>query len=344
MIQKVFGYNVKQFRLERGLSQDALALACGIDRSQITKIENGKVNVTLDTVQKISDALSIETPSLFLNREELHPFCKWAGGKGQLINTIRELMPNEYNAYFEPFIGGGALFFNIAPFKAVINDLNSELMCVYECFKDDEFFNLLKEELLKHEANHSEEYYYKIRSMDKENDFESLPKYIRAARMIYVNKACFNGLYRVNSKGFFNVPSGKKLKVKTFDEKNFENLHKYFKTNKITILNEDFESACNKAAKGDFVYFDPPYDTLEERDSFTAYSKDSFGKDSQIKLASLYTKLAQKGAYLMLSNHNTSFIRELYKDFNIHVVTAKRVINSNANGRGEIEEVIITNY
>ena len=205
-------------------------------------------------------------------------------------------------------------------------------------------FESLKNELKKHEFNHSEEYYYQIRSMDKEEEFLSLPIYVRAARMIYLNKSCFNGLYRVNSKGFFNVPSGRKKKVVTFDEDNFDSLREYFRNNDITILNGDFEDAVKDAKAGDFVYFDPPYDVIENKNSFTSYAKNDFGKDEQTRLAKLYKKLSDKGVLVMLSNHNTAFINELYKDFNIHVVNAKRMINSKADGRGDVEEVIITNY
>lgn len=344
MIQEIFGNNVKQYRLQKGLSQDALAIACGMDRPQITKIEQGKVNATIDTIQKISDALHVEISLLFSYKKELHPFVKWAGGKTQLLEKLKKLMPASFNNYFEPFIGGGALLFNIAPKKATINDSNSELMCVYKCLKNDKAFELLKQELKKHEENHTEEYYYQIRLMDQNDNFLSLPDYVRAGRMIYLNKACFNGLYRVNSKGYFNVPSGKKAKVKTFDEDNFEALHEYFKRNDIKILNVDFEKAVEDAKESDLVYFDPPYDTLDNKDSFTSYSKNDFGKDEQKRLADIYRELSKKGVYVMLSNHNTSYIQELYKDFNIHVVNAKRMINSDAKGRGNVEEVIITNF
>ena len=274
----------------------------------------------------------------------LRPFVKWAGGKTQLLDRLHAYMPKTYNNYFEPFIGGGSFFLNISPKKATINDFNAELVCAYKCFQNDELFESLKNELKKHEANHSEEYYYQIRSMDKEEGFLTLPIYVRAARMIYLNKSCFNGLYRVNSKGFFNVPSGRKKKVVTFDEENFDSLREYFRNNNITILNGDFEDAVKNAKAGDFVYFDPPYDVIENKNSFTSYAKNDFGKDEQIRLARLYKKLSDKDVLVMLSNHNTVFINELYKDFNIHVVNAKRMINSKADRRGDVEEVIITNY
>lgn len=344
MLQQVFGNKVRELRLQQGLSQDELAFYCGMDRPQITKIEQGKVNVTLETIERLSQALRIKTSLLLEETKAFRPFVKWAGGKTQLLERLHAYMPKTYNNYFEPFIGGGSFFLNIAPKTATINDFNAELVCAYKCFQNDELFESLKNELKKHEVNHSEEYYYQIRSMDKEDGFFSLPIYVRAARMIYLNKACFNGLYRVNSKGFFNVPSGRKKKVVAFDEDNFNSLRGYFRNNDITILNGDFEEAANNAKAGDFVYFDPPYDVIENKNSFTSYAKNDFGKDEQIRLANLYKKLSARGVFVMLSNHNTAFINELYKGFNIHVVSAKRMINSKADGRGDVEEVIITNY
>lgn len=344
MLQQVFGNKVRELRLQQGLSQDELAFYCGMDRPQITKIEQGKVNVTLETIERLSQALRIKTSLLLEETKAFRPFVKWAGGKTQLLERLHAYMPKTYNNYFEPFIGGVSFFLNIAPKTATINDFNAELVCAYKCFQNDELFESLKNELKKHEVNHSEEYYYQIRSMDKEDGFFSLPIYVRAARMIYLNKSCFNGLYRVNSKGFFNVPSGRKKKVVTFDEENFVSLREYFRNNDITILNGDFEDAVKNAKTGDFVYFDPPYDVIENKNSFTSYAKNDFGKDEQIRLAKLYKKLSDRGVMVMLSNHNTAFINELYKNYNIHVVNAKRMINSKADGRGDVEEVIITNY
>ena len=274
----------------------------------------------------------------------MHPFVKWAGGKTQLLDRIHELMPKEYNHYYEPFIGGGALLFSVAPKDFTINDFNSELIQAYKCFTNDEDFKKLVERLNYHQEHHSDEHYYEVREMDKDLNFLMLPIYERAARMIYLNKSCFNGLYRVNSKGFFNVPSGKKKKVVCYEEENLEEIRRFFSASKFEILNGDFQDAIKNAKKGDFVYFDPPYDTWEDKDSFTSYAKNPFGKEEQKRLADVYKGLSEKGAFVMLSNHNTEYIRELYKDFHIHVVEAKRMINSKASGRGNVEEVIITNY
>lgn len=344
MLQEIFGNKVKQLRIQKGMSQDELSILSGIDRPQISKIEQGKINATLETIERISIALGANSTELLDNRMTLRPFVKWAGGKTQLLDKLYSLMPREFNNYYEPFVGGGSFFLSLTPTKGVINDFNSELICAYKCFQDDKLYNNLINELIKHEKNHSEEYYYQIRSKDREPNFSNLPIYVRAARMIYLNKACFNGLYRVNSKGLFNVPSGKKAKVTAFDKDNFESLKKYFTNNDITILNGDFAEAVKEAREGDFVYFDPPYDTIENKNSFTSYSKNDFGKDEQRRLAKIYKELNGRGVKVMLSNHNTTFINELYSEFKIHIVNAKRMINSKADGRGNVEEVIITNY
>lgn len=273
----------------------------------------------------------------------MKPFLKWVGGKRQLLNDIGNLKPESYNTYYEPFIGGGAVLFALRPNKVVINDLNKELFNVYSVIKDNGKLKKLINELDKHELNHNEEYYYKVRALDRGEEFNSLLDYQVAARTIYLNKAGFNGLYRVNSKGQFNVPSGKKEKVNTYDLDNLKSINEYFNEVDIQILNKDFKNAVSGAVSGDFVYFDPPYDKVKD-DTFTSYHKNDFDREDQIRLFNLYKELSDKGVYVMLSNHNTDFIRELYKDYNINIVMAKRMINSDASKRGKVEEVIITNY
>lgn len=271
------------------------------------------------------------------------PFVKWAGGKRQIIDKLKEYIPDEFNTYYEPFVGGGALLFELSPKHAVINDCNSELMNVYTCLKDEDKFTKMCKELNKHEANHSEEYYYKIRNLDRDkNKFSKIVDYKRAARTIYLNKACFNGLYRVNSKNEFNVPFNKKDKINTYDGQNLTIIYSYFNFNDVKFMCTDFALAVADAKKGDFIYFDPPYDS--DKLIFDSYTKDGFGKDEQSRLADLFKELDKKGCYVMLSNHNTSLINELYKDYNIHVIEAKRNINANGKKRGKVEEVIITNY
>jgi DNA adenine methylase len=198
-------------------------------------------------------------------------------------------------------------------------------------------------ELNQYEVSHSEEFYYLIRNKDRDKiKFKKLADYKRAARTIYLNKACFNGLYRVNSKNEFNVPFGKKTKVNTYEGQNLGIIHSYLNFSDVEILSVDFEESVKNAKKGDFIYFDPPYDS--ETSTFNSYTENGFGKVEQERLARVYKELSDRGCYVMLSNHNTKLVQELYKDFNIHVIEAKRNINSNGKKRGKVEEVIITNY
>ena len=271
------------------------------------------------------------------------PFVKWAGGKRQIIDKLKMYAPKEYNTYYEPFIGGGALLFELSPKKAIINDYNDELMNVFRCIKDETKFTKMCNELNHYETSHSELFYYEIRNKDRDKvKFKKLVDYKRAARTIYLNKACFNGLYRVNSKNEFNVPFGKKLKVNTYDGQNLGIIHSYLNFNDIEIQSIDFEESVKTAKKGDFIYFDPPYDS--ETETFNSYTENGFGKEEQIRLAKVYKELSDRGCYVMLSNHNTTLIKDLYKDFHIHIIEAKRNINSNGKKRGKVEEVIITNY
>jgi len=271
------------------------------------------------------------------------PFVKWAGGKRQIIDKLMMYAPYEYDTYYEPFVGGGALLFELSPKKAVINDYNDELMNVFRCIKDENKFMKMCSELNHHEANHSEEYYYEIRNKDRDKTkFSKIIDYKRAARTIYLNKACFNGLYRVNSKNEFNVPFNRKKQVNTYDGQNLGIIHSYLNFNDITILNVDFEEAVKNAKKGDFIYFDPPYDS--ETSTFNSYTENGFGKEEQIRLSKVFKELDERGCYVMLSNHNTTLINELYKGYYIHLIEAKRNINANGRKRGKVEEVIITNY
>ena len=271
------------------------------------------------------------------------PFVKWAGGKRQIIDKLKRYVPDEFDTYYEPFIGGGALLFELSPRRAVINDSNDELMNVYSVLCDEEKFKKMCSVLNHYEKEHCEEFYYDIRNKDRnKNAYKRLSDYTRAARTIYLNKACFNGLYRVNSKNEFNVPFGKKERVNTYDGGNLITVSNYLTMNDVEILSVDFEESVKDAKKGDFIYFDPPYDS--ETSTFNSYTEDGFGKDEQIRLAKVFKELDSRGCYVMLSNHNTSLINDLYKNFNVHVIEAKRNINSNGKKRGKVKEVIITNF
>lgn len=273
----------------------------------------------------------------------VNPVLKWAGGKTQLLPEINKRLPKQFNTYYEPFFGGGALLFSLLPSSAVINDLNSELMNVYKCIKHDTQFPKLLKELDRHQSLHSKSYYYLIRDLDCSPYYKNWRDYERAARTIYLNKTCFNGLYRVNKKGHFNTPIGTEKYKKLYDLDNITNMHEYLKNNNVKILCGSYSSAVKDAKAGDFVYFDPPYD-YQDGDGFTSYTADGFTKENQVELFNLFKELSDKGVYVMLSNNNTDFIRNLYKDYNIGVVHAKRAINHKGDGRGAVEEVIITNY
>lgn len=353
MLLENFGNRIKYVRDSVGISQAQLSELTGVVREQISRIENGQINPTLETVYKLSTALQIPLSDLFdfeieskvMSKDmRIKPFLKWAGGKTQILSELKVLMPKSFGTYFEPFLGGGAVLFNLAPAKAIVSDYNEELISAYLCFKDNNMYTLMVDEIIKHENNHNEKYYYDIRAMDRADGYANLPIYIKAARLIYLNKSCFNGLYRVNSKGYFNVPSGKKEVVKAYNQELFDSLHEYLSNPSIIIKSEDFEKVIEVAKQGDFVYFDPPYDSFEEQNNFTTYTKESFGRDEQERLSRVFKDLDKKGVYVMLSNHNTNFIRELYKDFRIKVIHARRNINSKASGRGHVEEVVITNY
>lgn len=271
------------------------------------------------------------------------PFVKWAGGKRQIIDKLKKHLPEKFDTYYEPFVGGGALLFELSPKKAVINDSNAELINVYRCLCDEDKFKKMCSVLNHYEKEHSEGFYYEIRNKDRSiSSYNRLSDYTKAARTIYLNKACFNGLYRVNSKNQFNVPFGKKTKINTYEGSNLITVSNYLTINDVTILCVDFEESVKNAKKGDFVYFDPPYDS--DTSTFNSYTEDGFGKEEQVRLARVYKELADRGVYVMLSNHNTSLVKELYKDYNIDVIEAKRNINANGKKRGYVEEVIITNY
>jgi len=273
---------------------------------------------------------------------KIQPFLKWAGGKRQLLPEIRKHIPQEFNHYYEPFVGAGAVLFDLEPNKAIINDVNSELINVYKVIKNN--IEELIEDLKKHK--NEPDYFYEIRGMDRTKEYKQLSPVKKASRLIYLNKTCFNGLFRVNSRGEFNVPFGKYKNPKIVNEEILRATNIYFNNNQISILNTDFTKAVSNAQKGDFVYFDPPYDPLTETSSFTSYSLNGFNKDDQERLRDTFLELHNRGCYVLLSNSDTEFIKEIYDHPNIKIekVYANRNINSKGSGRGKISEVLIRNY
>jgi len=269
------------------------------------------------------------------------PIVKWVGGKRQLLDEITPLVPKRITSYCEPFMGGGAVLFSLQPKKAIVNDLNSDLITLYEVVRDD--VETLIEFLKKHE--NTEEYFYSIRDLDRDKEaYKNMSKVEKASRILYLNKTCYNGLFRVNSSGEFNAPFGHYKNPNIVNEPVLRAVSKYFNESEIEFYNEDFEETLKKVKKGGFVYLDPPYDPVSDTANFTGYNKGGFDRNEQVRLKNCCDDLNKRGVKFMLSNSATDFIKELYKDYNIHIVKAKRAINSDATKRGEIEEVLITNY
>ena len=271
-------------------------------------------------------------------KEETYPIVKWVGGKRQLMFELLKNMPENYNRYFEPFIGGGALFFELQPDNAYISDMNEELINLYKVVRDN--VDELVADLQKHDI--SKEYFIKIRNIDRTEEYENWSAVQKASRFIYLNRTCFNGMYRVNSKGEFNVPFGHYKNPRILDENNLINCSNLLQ--KTEIKHADFSEILKKVKKGDFVYFDPPYVPLSETSSFTSYTKDGFDMDMQFKLRDVCDELDTMGVKFLLSNSDTKLVNELYENYNIKKVFASRQINANADGRGKITEVLVRNY
>ncbi|MDM3851343.1 MAG: DNA adenine methylase [Aphanizomenon gracile PMC649.10] len=271
------------------------------------------------------------------------PFVKWAGGKRQLVPTIlANHLPKNYNlqTYYEPFIGGGALLFSLQPKKAVINDSNAELINCYKIIKNS--LDELIEDLKNHKNN--EYYYYDIRDWDREKNFKSKTEVQRASRIIFLNKTCYNGLFRVNSQGQFNVPFGKYKNPNILDIAVLKAVNKYLNENQVRILNSDFQEAVKDAKRGDFIYLDPPYDAVSETASFTGYDVNGFNKQEQRRLKEVFDDLNSRGCHILLSNAYTEFIEDLYKDYLHTKISAIRAINCNGKKRGKVDEILVKNY
>jgi len=269
------------------------------------------------------------------------PVVKWAGGKRQILDEITKYIPDEFSTYYEPFLGGGAVLFELQPEKAVVNDINQELMNIYQVIKEN--VDELIEDLKKHK--NEREYFYKIRELDRDKErYSRLSRVERASRFIYLNKTCYNGLFRVNKSGEFNAPFGNYKNPNIVNENTLRAVSEYFNRANIIFTCQDFEAALQSAEKGDFVYLDPPYDPVSETASFTEYDKGGFDRGEQIRLKKVCDKLNEKGIKFLLSNSATDFIMDLYKDYKIKIIKAKRAINSKPDRRGDVDEVLVMNY
>lgn len=268
----------------------------------------------------------------------LKPVLKWAGGKRQLLGEILPLLPRDPELYVEPFLGGAAVLLGKQPKHALINDCNAELINVYKAIRDetDKLLELLRE----HSANNSSDYYYEIRGLDRTEDFGSMDSVVRAARIIYLNKTCFNGLYRVNSLGQINSPYGRYKNPNIINEVGIRALSRYLQSD-IELCCGDYAKCLVDLPKGAFVYLDPPYMPLNATSSFTGYTEGGFSYDEQIRLRNECLKLREQGIHFLQSNSDCNEIRSLYEGFEIKTVQAKRAINSKGSGRSAINEVLI---
>lgn len=275
---------------------------------------------------------------------DLQPILHWAGGKRQLLPIIRQYIPTHINRYYESFLGGGALFFELQHPNCVINDSNKEIINLYNTikFQPEDFIESLKKMNIN-ERTH----YIKVRDIDREKDWEiRYSSVYKAARTLYLNRTGYNGLYRINSKGQFNVPFGKHKNPMKIDEKLIYDISFFLNEYNIHLLSVDFEKVFElyPPFKNDFVYFDPPYYPISKTSNFTSYTKEGFNEEDHIRLFNLANELTSKGVKVMISNSSADFVRSLYQNWNVVEIDAKRCINSNPNKRGNIKELLIMNY
>jgi len=304
----------------------------GNDKSNLTKAKQAKNDEFYTQFEDINnEQIEVKTSP------PPRPFVKWVGGKRQLLDTLHANAPIKFGRYFEPFIGGGAFLFSQLPDSATISDANPELINCYQVIRDDVEALIRSLQTHKNEETH----FYAVRA-------KKLPKLTavqRASRFIFLNKTCFNGLYRENKSGQFNAPFGRYENPKIVDKENLRAISEYLKTNDVDIYFSGYQDVLNKARAGDFVYFDPPYAPMTKTASFASYVKGGFGLDNQAELANVFAELTKNGVSVMLSNSNTKIIHDLYKGFNIKTIYATRSINCKAGGRGkEANEVLVTNY
>lgn len=269
------------------------------------------------------------------------PVVKWVGGKRQLLPQILPLIPKRMTAYCEPFLGGGAVLFALQPKRALVNDLNQDLITVYRVIKEDA--DALIEHLSRHE--NTPEYFYRIRDLDRDKEaYAALSDVEKASRLLYLNKTCYNGLFRVNASGAFNSPYGHYRRPNIVNEQTIRGVSRYFNSCDITFFSGDFASVLEQVPKGGFVYLDPPYDPVSDTASFTGYNRGGFGREEQVRLKECCDALTARGVKFLLSNSATPFIRELYSSYRVSIVQARRAVNSVASRRGAIEEVLVRNY
>jgi DNA adenine methylase len=276
------------------------------------------------------------------NNKLVIPFLKWVGGKRQLMSSIVELLPKDIKAYnyVEPFVGGGVVLFHLQLSRAVINDYNAELINVYQVVKNN--LHGLITDLKKHENN--AEYFYKIRGLDRLQEYKNLSDVEWASRIIYLNKTCFNGLYRVNNAGEFNSPFGNYKNPNIVNEPVLKAVSKYLNTNAIDLYSADYEIILDNLDRSSFVYLDPPYHPISINSNFTGYVQGGWNMLDQIRLREACDKLNAKGIKFLLSNSSSGFIKDQYRHYSINIVKANCAINSDGTNRGEVGELLIRNY
>ena len=269
------------------------------------------------------------------------PVVKWVGGKRQLLPQILPLIPKRMTAYCEPFLGGGAVLFALQPRRALVNDLNQDLITVYRVIREDA--DALIDHLSRHE--NTPEYFYRIRDLDRDREaYAALSDVEKASRLLYLNKTCYNGLFRVNASGAFNSPYGHYRRPNIVNEQTIRGVSRYFNSCDITFFSGDFAAVLEQVPEGGFVYLDPPYDPVSDTASFTGYNRGGFGREEQVRLKECCDALTARGVKFLLSNSATPFIRELYGSYRVSIVQARRAVNSVASRRGAIEEVLVRNY
>ena len=269
------------------------------------------------------------------------PVLKWVGGKRQLLGALTPLFPQRITTYCEPFVGGGALLFDLQPNTAYVNDINGDLIRVYNVIKSDVESLITALQDYKNEAD----FFYAVRDWDRDKEkYSSLSDVQKAARVLYLNKTCYNGLFRVNSAGEFNSPFGNYRNPNIVNAPTLRAVSSYLNTATVHLTSLDYSEVLKALPKGTFVYLDPPYDPVSDTSSFTGYSKGGFTRDDQIRLRECCDDLNARGLKFMLSNSATDFIKEQYAAYHITIVHAKRAVNSDSTKRGEVDEVVVRNY